>query len=45
MIIWQLQMIQYQLRFGYGAAMSFFMGVISLLLSWIVFVSLKTERA
>jgi ABC-type sugar transport system permease subunit len=43
--IWLVSFWWQPMRFGYGAAMSFFMGLISLILSWIVFVSFKTERA
>jgi ABC-type sugar transport system permease subunit len=43
--IWLVSFWWQPMRFGYGAAMSFFLGLISLILSWIVFVSFKTERA
>jgi ABC-type sugar transport system permease subunit len=33
------------MRFGYGASISLFMGVVSLILSVIVFRAFKTERA
>jgi lactose/L-arabinose transport system permease protein len=43
--IWLVSFWWQPLRFGYGAAMSFFLGVISLLMSWAVFAAFRTERA
>jgi ABC-type sugar transport system permease subunit len=43
--VWLVSFWWQPMRFGYGAAMSLFLGLLSMIMSWIVFVTLKTERA
>ena len=43
--IWLVSIWWQPMRFGYGAAMSLFLGVISALMSWVVFKLFRTERA
>jgi ABC-type sugar transport system permease subunit len=43
--IWLVSIWWQPMRFGYGAAMSFFLGVISALMSWVIFRVFRTERA
>jgi ABC-type sugar transport system permease subunit len=43
--IWLVSIWWQPMRFGYGAAMSFFLGLISAFMSWIVFRVLRTERS
>jgi ABC-type sugar transport system permease subunit len=43
--IWLVSLWWQPMRFGYGAAMSFFLGVISAIMSWVVFKLFKTERS
>jgi ABC-type sugar transport system permease subunit len=43
--IWLVSIWWQPMRFGYGAAMSFFLGVISAIMSWVVFKMFRTERA
>jgi ABC-type sugar transport system permease subunit len=43
--IWLVSIWWQPMRFGYGAAMSLFLGIISAIMSWIVFKLFRTERA
>jgi ABC-type sugar transport system permease subunit len=43
--IWLVSFYWQPLRFGYAAAMSLFLGIISALMSWVIFKVFRTERA
>jgi ABC-type sugar transport system permease subunit len=43
--IWLVSIWWQPMRFGYGAAMSLFLGLVSAIMSWIVFKTFRTERA
>jgi ABC-type sugar transport system permease subunit len=43
--IWLVSIWWQPMRFGYGAAMSFFLGVVSAIMSWVIFRVFKTERS
>jgi ABC-type sugar transport system permease subunit len=43
--IWLVSLWWQPMRFGYGAAISLFLGVVSALMSWVIFTLFKTERA
>jgi ABC-type sugar transport system permease subunit len=43
--IWLVSIWWQPMRFGYGAAISLFLGVVSALMSWVIFKMFKTERA
>jgi ABC-type sugar transport system permease subunit len=43
--IWLVSIWRQPMRFGYGAAMSLFLGIISAIMSWVVFKLFRTERA
>jgi ABC-type sugar transport system permease subunit len=43
--IWLVSIWWQPMRFGYGAAMSLFLGIISGLMSWVIFKAFRTERA
>jgi multiple sugar transport system permease protein len=43
--IWLVSIWWQPMRFGYGAAMSFFLGIVSAIMSWVVFKLFRTERA
>jgi ABC-type sugar transport system permease subunit len=43
--IWLVSIWWQPMRFGYGAAISLFLGVVSAIMSWIIFKMFRTERA
>jgi ABC-type sugar transport system permease subunit len=43
--IWLVSIHRQPMRFGYGASMSLFLGLISAFMSWVVFKMFRTERA